>query len=291
MDGIFLINKKAGMTSYDCIRELKKKFNTKKIGHAGTLDPFAEGLLVVMTNKATKLSSFLINENKTYEGEIAFGFATDTYDITGNITKSLDSFSLNEEKVKEAFLSLTGQIKLEVPPYSAKKVDGKKLYQYARNKIKVELPDMEVNIYSFLLTKKISENKAYFKATVSKGTYIRSLAVAVGDYLNIPTCLYSLKRTKSGNFSLDDAYELGQIDQNTKPNLGLKEYANTLKKITIKPYLEKMVLNGVKLDNRQTDLKEIFSVYNQKEELLAIYKPFQNYYKPLVIIGDKNENT
>lgn len=275
VEGIYLINKEKGITSYDVIRKLKRT-TALKIGHAGTLDPFAEGLLIVLIGKATKLSSLFLNSDKTYQGEILFGFSTDTFDETGKIVNKLDDFKLTEEAIDKAISALSGKNTQTPPMYSSIKVKGKKLYQYARKDETVEIPKREVFVE--FLNYQLNEDKLTFEVQVSKGTYIRSLAHDLGILVNVPCHLKSLKRTKSGDFDLKDANE-------NKPYLTLEEYANTLDKLYIKPYLEPLVLNGVYLDERQTTTKNLFSVYLE-DRLLAIYEPFKGKYKPLIIFGD-----
>ena len=280
MEGIYLINKIEGITSYDVIRKLKEK-TTLKIGHAGTLDPFAEGLLIVLIGRATKLSDLFLNSDKIYEGVISFGYSTDTYDKTGEIVNKLDEFKLTEEAVKAAIKGLSGDISQTPPKYSSIKVKGKKLYQYARKNEAVIIPKRVVHIE--FLSYRLTNNELYFKVQVSKGTYIRSIANDLGDKLGIPCHLKSLKRLSSGDFKLEDAND-------EKPFMTLTDYANTLDRLVIKPYLEKLVLNGVYLDDRQTNTKEIFSVYTENNQLLAIYTPFKGKYKPLILFGDNYES-
>jgi tRNA pseudouridine55 synthase len=286
VEGIYLIDKKTNMTSYDVIRVLKKKLNVTKIGHTGTLDPFASGLLIILTGRTTKLSDYLLNDDKTYTGEITFGYSTDTYDLEGKIVNKLETFNIREVELNNAFKSLTGKITQIPPIYSAIKVDGKKLYDYARANNPVEIMPREVNVMEFRPTGILSDNKISFLASVSKGTYIRSLAHDLGKQLNIPSHLSSLRRIRSGNFNVNDAYRLDSIDENTKPTMTLTEFAESLDKVIIKPYLEKLILNGIYLDSRQTSINKMFSVYTEDNRLIAIYTPQEDKYKPLIILGE-----
>lgn len=283
MAGIYLINKPKNITSYDCIRILKKIFPNTKIGHAGTLDPFATGLLVVLVGQATKLSNYFINDNKTYTGVITFGFSTTTYDYTGEIINQIEDFCLTKDEINYAITNFTGKINQTPPIYSAIKQDGKKLYKYARENKNITIPSREVIIDSFDLLDFIN-NQLSFRISVSKGTYIRSIAHDLGVKLNVPAHLSSLNRESSGIFKLNNAYELKDIDCDTKPSISLKQYAQTLPKVVVKPYLEQLIANGVILDHRQTDLKELFAVYSEDNKLLAIYMPYKHEYKPLIII-------
>lgn len=291
MDGIYLINKPVNMTSFDVIRHFKNIDKNIKIGHAGTLDPFASGLLVILTGHATKLSSFLINDNKTYEGVITFGTSTETYDLTGEVTNTLDNFELKKEELLKIFEEFKGEISQKPPIYSAIKQEGRKLYQYARQNIDIKIPKRDVVVEKLELID-IKGNNVSFITDVSKGTYIRSLANDIGVKLNIPSHLSKLNRTKSGIFNLSDAYELNDINALSKPTITTEEYAKSLNNITVKPYMERLVLNGVILDKRQTNLKGIFSVFNEEGKLLAIYQPYKkDQYKPLLVYkGNKDES-
>lgn len=284
MDGIYLVDKPVGISSYDCIRKFKKAFNIKKIGHSGTLDPFASGLLIILVGKATKLSNIFLNDDKEYTGTIYFGTSTDTYDKTGVITEEKKDFTLTDELIIKTFTYFQGKIMQKPPMYSAVKHEGLKLYQYARKQKNIEVKQREVVIKEFLPTSKLKNNKINFTSKVSKGTYLRSLAYDVGINLNIPSHLYALRRIKSGIFNVTDAYDISNINSDTKPTLTIEDYAKTLPRLVVKPYLEKHIKNGILLDERQTTIKDYISVYNIKDELLAIYMPTDNKYKPLILI-------
>lgn len=277
MEGIYLVNKIAGITSYDVVREYKKKTNLK-VGHAGTLDPFAEGLLILLMGRATKLSDTFINENKVYEGIIKFGFSTDTYDLTGNIVNKLDNFKIEEKILDNAIKSLSGHVKQTPPIYSSIKVKGKKLYKYAWKNEAVEIPERDV--YINFLKYELKDDELYFKVEVSKGTYIRSISNDLGEIIGVPCHLKYLKRLSSGLFKLGEETKF----------ISLIDYAKSLKSITIKPYLEPLVLNGIYLDERQTKLTCMFSVYTLDNRLLAIYEPFKDKYRPLIIFGENKWN-
>jgi len=280
VEGIYLVNKTKGITSYDVVRDFKKK-TSLKVGHAGTLDPFAEGLLILLVGRATKLSNTFLNQSKTYEGVVSFGISTDTFDPTGEVVNKLENFELTEEAINNAIKALSGEITQIPPKYSSIKLKGKKLYEYARENRDVSIPSRKV--FVTFLDYKLEGSELYFKVDVSKGTYIRSLANDLGEYLGIPSHLKSLKRLSSGPFKLDDA-------NHDRPFMTLKDYANNLEKLVIKPYLEKLVLNGVYLDERQTKTTNTFSVYSENKRLLAIYEPFNHKYKPLIIFGEHNES-
>lgn len=281
MDGILLINKEKGLTSFDVIRKLKKILNTTKIGHAGTLDPFAEGLLIVLVGKATKLSNYFMNQHKTYEGIITFGTHYDTYDYTGHVLASSDKIiTIKElENIKKQFIGFYKQMP---PLYSAIKKDGKKLYEYARSGIEVSVDKRLVEIKD-LEFKEENNNNFYFKTIVSSGTYIRSLAVDIAESVNTYAHLTSLKRLSSGNFDVNDAYYLEAVNNDSIIKVG--QYFNKSPKVILNDYMIKLVKNGIVLDERQIMTNEIFRVFDENDNLVALYEPVAEYtYKPLIIL-------
>ena len=286
MEGIFLIDKPAGMTSFDVIRKLRGKLNTKEIGHAGTLDPMATGLLVVLVGKATKLSDLLTSETKSYQGTITFGTATDTYDRLGKITETMTDFTLNELDIDTTIKSFLVKDSQVPPIYSAIKIQGKKLYQYARQEQSVEIEERPMEIRSFVRTTALIQNSFSFEIEVSKGTYIRSIAHDFGIVLGIPSHLSALRRTQSGRYSISTAYRLTEIDEFTLPNFSLEEYAKSLPKLVIEDYLIPLIRNGVRLDERQTTMEGPFTAYNKKEQPIAIFKKDGKNYKPLIQLGE-----
>lgn len=279
MDGIILINKETGLTSYDVVRKLKKQLKTSKIGHAGTLDPLASGLLVILVGKATKLSDYFLNQTKEYVGEITFGSFYDTLDITGKLL-DFKKTNLNDEKITQVISYFNGLNYQQVPPkYSALKIKGQKAYQLARNNQEVVLKPRAVEIKELSLLTSLKDNKITFKTLVSKGTYIRSLVNDIGEYLNEYATLSKLKRIKSGNFSLNDATNLTNLKLIT-----LEEYFKDKKVVIASPYLVKLIRNGITLDQRQEKEAFDFIVKDEKENLIAYYvKKNQNEYKPVIV--------
>lgn len=224
MNGLIVINKQKGMTSFDVVAKLRKIFQTKKIGHAGTLDPSVEGVLVVAIGKATKLIEELQTRPKTYIGEITLGFSTETEDLDGKIIeeKPLEK-QIADETIDNAIASFLGK-QIQTPPiYSAVKVKGKRLYEYARNGQTVEIPSREIFVYDYQRTSEANFNDAKmswdFQATVSKGTYIRTLISDTGKKLGYPATMTYLKRTEGSGFSLSDAVSLDELKQLTETEL------------------------------------------------------------------------
>ena len=220
-NGILIVNKEKNMTSRDVVNSLVSFFHTKKIGHTGTLDPLATGVLVCCINDATKLVEMLTSTEKEYIATMKLGIKTDTYDITGKI---LDTHEVNisERQIIDALSHFKGIYNQEVPIYSSVKVNGQKLYSYARNNQSVALPVREVNIKVLELIG-IKDNEVTFKCLVSKGTYIRSLINDLGTYLGCYATMTELTRTKQGKFEIEDSYSLEQIKNNEYKLLSIDE--------------------------------------------------------------------
>ena len=211
MEGIIVVNKPKGITSFDVIRKLKKILKTKKIGHTGTLDPLATGVMLVCVGKATKLASDLEAKNKIYTADFDIGYATDTYDVEGKkIAENI--IEVSKENLEQSIKKFIGNIKQVPPMYSAIKIDGNKLYHLARKGIEVERPKRDVTIeYINLLDFK--NNKAKIETEVSKGCYIRSLIYDIGQDLGTYATMTALQRKQVGDYSLEDSYSLEQIEE------------------------------------------------------------------------------
>ena len=268
MNKVILVNKEKGYTSRDVVNELNKIFKTKKIGHTGTLDPLATGVLVVCINEATKLRELLTSQTKEYIAQIKLGIKTDTLDITGNVLEKQDIPSLKEEKIKEVLNSFIGKSIQEVPLYSAVKVNGKKLYEYARNNIEVTLPKKEIEIFKIELLN-YERDLITFKVLVSKGTYIRSLINDICLKLNTIGTMNNLIRTEQGKFKIEDSYTLAEIKNQKYHALSLKEVLNDYKQIELdeKQYLK--IKNGTLIDNLDN---EKYTVYLYQGKIVAIYQ-------------------
>lgn len=211
MEGIIVVNKPKGITSFDVIRKLKKILKTKKIGHTGTLDPLATGVMLVCVGKATKLASDLEAKDKIYIADFDIGYATDTYDIEGKkIAENI--IEVSKENLEQSIKKFIGNIKQVPPMYSAIKIDGNKLYHLARKGIEVERPKRDVTIeYINLLDFK--DNKVKIETKVSKGCYIRSLIYDIGQDLGTYATMTALQRKQVGDYSLENSYSLEQIEE------------------------------------------------------------------------------
>jgi len=215
MDGILLIDKPSGITSHKVIEIIRRKLNLKKVGHAGTLDPLATGLLVIMLGKATKLSNQLVSQSKTYEVEMKLFLETNTGDITGKIIKSEKERIFTENQIQTVFNFFNDYEYWQKPPiYSAIKIGGRKLYQYARQGISIEVPPRLVKIEKLkLLSYSPQEAKINFVVKCSKGTYIRSLVKDIAEKLKTITTVNQLRRISSGKFHVNQAIKLEEMNE------------------------------------------------------------------------------
>lgn len=286
MEGIYLIDKPEGITSFDVVRKLRKTLKNKEIGHAGTLDPMATGLLVVLVGKATKLSNLLLEKQKTYVAEITFGFSTDTFDKTGKIIHEKSLFTLTNETLSKGIETLTMRKEQMPPLFAAIKVDGKKLYEYARNNEAVEIQSRPIDIQTFMITKPLKNNCFEALLSVSKGTYIRSIAHDLGLLLEIPSHLSALRRIKSGSFRIEDSYRLDEVTEETQPSISLNDFMTTLDKVVVEDYMIPLIKNGIRLDERQTTIEGPFVAVSKTGELLALYQKDQTNYKPIIQLGE-----
>lgn len=272
MNAVILVNKDKGKTSRDIVNNLTKVFNTKRIGHTGTLDPIAQGVLVICINKYTKLVNSLMSLDKQYIGTITLGIKTDTFDITGKVLEQKE-VNVSKEDIEKVFSSLIGKYKQVVPIYSAKKVNGKKLYEYARNGEEVKLPTNEVDIYNLELIS-YEKNKIVFKCNCSKGTYIRSLIQTICDKLNVIGTMSDLVRTKQGNFDISDSYTVEDIANGNYKALSVKDlFGYKTYNLTEEEFNK--IKNGshIKIDSNED---KMLLYYNNEE--VAIYKRKDNFY-------------
>lgn len=207
-DGILVVDKPAGMTSFDVIRKLRTILGIRKMGHAGTLDPMATGLLILGVGKGTKELASLIKMDKTYEAKILLGVGTDTGDIEGKVVSESDVREISDESIANAVQELVGTHTIPVPAYSAIKRNGQPLYKSARKGIEIELPVREMRVYESVLSsiqnKDDTSKIVSVTFSVASGVYIRSLAEELGRKLGVPACLCALRRTIVGNYTLAD---------------------------------------------------------------------------------------
>lgn len=247
-DGFLLIKKEKGMTSHDVVFKIRKIMNTKKTGHAGTLDPNAEGLLIAAVGKATRFIEYLEVMDKSYCAEIIFGQRTDTDDITGDIMEQCQS-EITAEQLNKVIPDFTGQIKQVPPIYCALKIQGKKAYDLARQGRDVTLSERPVVIHD-LMVSDFSElpEKAILEINCSKGTYIRSLCRDIGEALGTPACMGELLRTRIGSFHLNNAVTLSElidlVEEDAVPFIPIEKALSHFRSVQLTERGEKMVCNG-----------------------------------------------
>lgn len=210
MDGIILIDKPENMSSFQVCEQIKKKFNLNKVGHGGTLDPFSTGLLILGINKGTKLLNFFLEEKKEYTGIIELGKETDTYDVTGQVISQVNELNIKEEEILNAVKEFTGVIEQTPPPFSAAKHKGKPLYKYARKGKIIKKQPRKIFIETFEILK-VNLPEIEFRIVCSRGTYIRSIAHDLGNYLGTKGYLKKLRRTAIGNFRVKDAKSIEDV--------------------------------------------------------------------------------
>ena len=287
MNGIINLKKEAGMTSHDAVFKLRKILGTKKIGHGGTLDPDVVGVLPIAVGKATRMVEFMQDEGKVYDGEITLGYSTTTEDASGEVVSETPVLSpLDEKLVDEAIASLTGPITQIPPMYSAVKVNGRKLYDYARAGQEVERPERQVIIYSFERTSPICyEDKLArftFRVKCSKGTYIRTLSVDLGDKIGYAAHMSHLTRTSAAGLQLEDSLTLEEIAH--KVEAGELDFLHPLEigtgdlvKVNLTPEQADEVRYGRFIELECSE-KEVAAF--EGENLLAIMEKRDHLYKP-----------
>ena len=277
-NGILIINKDKGYTSRDVVNIISKEFGTKKVGHNGTLDPLATGVLVICLNRYTKLNELLASNEKEYIAEVTLGIKTDTLDIEGNVLEEKETV-VNKEDLEKTLKKYETTYEQEVPIYSAVKVNGKKLYEYARSGEKVILPKKKVTIKKIELLK-FKDNKFTFKCLVSKGTYIRSLIRDILNDLGVIGTMSNLTRTKQGVFDIENSYSLEDVRNGNYKLLLVKDVLD-INKITVSDELKFKILNGNKVKGNYSN-RVLFLDEDGGE--LAIYKKDNDDYKAEVML-------
>lgn len=279
MNGIIIVNKEKDYTSRDIVNIVSKILGTKKVGHTGTLDPIATGVLVLTIGKCTKLTDYLTSSYKEYIAEFELGYLTDTLDNTGNTLKTTNKKVSNEEIIK-VINSFKKEYLQQVPLYSAVKINGKKLYEYARNNIDIDLPSRTVDIKEIEV---LSIDKVIkIRCVVSKGTYIRSLIRDIGEALKTYATMTSLIRTKQGDFHIEESYKLDDIKNNNYKLITIEELFKDYPRIYLNDNEYKQISNGNILDNTYN---KDFVLFYYKDKLISIYKEFEkNKIKPFIMI-------
>ena len=282
---ILNVCKEANMTSRDVVNIISKHLHTKKVGHTGTLDPLATGVFLVCTDRDTKLVDILTSKTKEYVATMRLGIQTDTGDITGNIIKRA-SFRVNKEQIIQTLNSFLGQSTQTVPIYSAVKINGKKLYEYARNGKEVTLPTREITISNIELID-FHDNLIKFKVTVSKGTYIRSLIEDIGKTLKTVATMEDLVRTKQGSYKIEDSYTLDDIKNDNYKPISLRTVLQDYPSYELNANEYFKVKNGSKMSLNLDD-KIVTLLYNNKP--IALYKKENDLYHVYKMLEISTEN-
>ena len=307
MDGILIIDKPEGITSHDVVARCRRILRTKKIGHTGTLDPFATGVVVILVGKATRLAQFLDKDAKEYEAVVRLGFATDTGDRTGSPKSKVQSpKSVSKDEIDAVLPEFRGEIMQTPPMYSAKKVEGKKLYELARKGIEIERKAVAVKIYELELLESEIENQKpetedqrpktkdhTLRVACSAGTYIRTLAEDIGKKLEIGAHLAELRRTRAGKFHLSQAVTLEKLEEIVSENkldeilVSPNEAVSHLAEVKLSAGETAKIMNGVKLRKELADLKDgDFLRLTTSETLLAIgiYNETEKIIQPKMVL-------
>lgn len=305
MDGILIIDKPAGITSHDVVARCRRILKTKRIGHTGTLDPFATGVVVILVEKATRLAQFLDKDAKEYEAVARFGFETDTGDRTGELR--ITNYELRDVSISEIEAVLPefrGEILQTPPMYSAKKVEGKKLYELARKGVEIERKAVKVNIFNLKVMKepesKDLNNDSELKTqdfgllvSCSAGTYIRTLAEDIGKKLKIGAHLAELRRTKAGKFSIENAVTLEKLEEIVKENklnkilVSMNEAVSHLAEVSLSQEEIAKIKNGMALKKELKNSKNNdFLRLTDGENLLAIgfYNEAEKKVQPKMVL-------
>lgn len=269
MNGILLIDKPAGMTSHDVVFRVRKILGQKKVGHAGTLDPMATGILVILVGKATKLSDYLLNKEKRYTAGILLGQETDTYDLEGTILRQCIP-NVSQQNFIDVLKYFKG-VQEQVPPmYSAIKQNGKKLYELARKGVEVQRQGRKIEILSLSLVS-FDGKKAVVDVSCSKGTYIRSLAHDIGEKLGCGACLFSLRRTACGQFTEQMAVSLQQLETGSYPLLSTHSVL-PFPSITVEGEVKRKIWNGTAVPLKEAYFSGKVKIFSPEGSFLCVAK-------------------
>ncbi|MEK7723941.1 MAG: tRNA pseudouridine(55) synthase TruB [Acidobacteriota bacterium] len=295
-DGILIIDKPTDWTSHDVVGKLRRLLKTKRIGHTGTLDPFATGVLVMLVGQATRLAQFLDKDQKEYEATIQFGFETDTGDLTGRMRDEVGRMNeeetseiLNQTNWEEIFAEFRGEILQTPPMFSAKKVEGKKLYELARKGVEIERKPVSITIYELEILEEILNPQSQIRIRVacSAGTYIRTLAEDIGRKIGVPCHLSALRRTRAGKFDLTKAVTIEQLEEIIESGklddymLSMSNALLHLPEIKLSDEEIKKTRNGMKFPN---DLEaETVRLTDADANLIAIGTARENFIHPKIV--------
>ncbi|WP_129408478.1 tRNA pseudouridine(55) synthase TruB [Marinitoga lauensis] len=278
-NGFILIDKPVGITSHDVVEIIRKKFSTKKVGHSGTLDPFATGLLIIGINKGTRLLEYLQHQDKKYYVKAKLGIVTDTYDITGEIKEKNNVLKEHIDKLEETILSFKGKY-MQVPPmYSARKYQGKRLFELARKGKIIKMPPKEVEIYNIENIQIFEDGTFEFECVVSSGTYIRSLIMDIGYKIGVGAVTTELRRLKVGNFDISKAVNLEKVtERDVIPMIDMLSFP----KVTLNEMGLRRALNGNHIFLEHIEKYDEF----KKEDMVSLIDKDKNLIA--VAIAERN---
>ena len=295
MDGVLIIDKPSGMTSHDVVSRVRRALKTKRVGHTGTLDPFATGVLVLLVGKATRLAQFVDKDRKEYVAEIRFGFATDTGDLTGKPLSKETPVDFSAEELENALTKFRGEIEQVPPMYSAKKVAGKKLYEHARKGEEIEREPAKIKIDEIRIMETdldSTEPSSRILVIASAGTYIRTLAEDIGKALGTSAHLTELRRTAAGEFRLESAVPLEKLEEDTDPTkylLPIEMIVADLAKLELPNERVSATLSGMSTRIPRDDLEDQASIamFSPDDRLIAVgvYDAIESCIKPKIVLG------
>lgn len=282
MNGVINVYKPSGITSFDVVRTIKRLYKTKKVGHTGTLDPMASGVLPVCINNATKIVDYIMQNHKVYKATLKLGVTTDTYDREGKILSESELNNITDKDIEEVIKGFVGDIEQMPPMYSALKVNGKRLYELARKGIEIERQKRKITIYDISI-ENIDIPYVEFTVKCSKGTYIRSLCYDIGDVLKVGGAMWDLERVETGTFSIENSIALEDLNEENIENFIIPmDEALTYKSMVFSNKFEKLLLNGVTIQNPFVikDIEEniLYKVYIE-DRFIGIGKKTEKGFK------------
>lgn len=285
MNGILIIDKPEGMTSHDVVQAVRKRFRTSKVGHLGTLDPMATGVLPVSVGKATRLAQFLPTFPKEYEGQIRFGFSTNTYDRQGSATADDRPLDRSAEEIQETMQRFVGALDQVPPPFSAKKIGGIPSYKFARANQPVEIAPARIEVEKFELAT-LQPPSATFRVVCSAGTYVRSLVHDLGRELGCGAHLTALRRTRSGDFRIEKAVRLEQVAEENI--VSMEQLLSSWPRIEVSDADEIKVVHGNEI--RAASPGAFACIFNKKGEFIAVASVQSGWVRPKLVLTSINSD-
>lgn len=286
MNGVINIYKNTGMTSFDVVAIVRRVAKMKKVGHTGTLDPAASGVLPVCLGKATKIIDYIMENKKVYRVSLKLGMVTDTYDLEGEVLREEDASHITKDEILNCINSFVGTIDQVPPMYSALKQNGVRLYQLARQGIEVHREARKITIYSIENIKIESNDNIQMDVCCSKGTYIRSLCYDIGEKLNVGATMTALERIQNGPFTKEEAINIEDLTEELleKHIISIEKALDSFEKITVNEKFGKLLRNGVKVfDNRmyseEVEFNKLYRVYEDNGVFLGLGKRDEKGFK------------